>query len=245
MKRTACDSEAVLEEITRRNVASHRLRRLHTAKSIAQAHIDLLEIRGVRYVLKDFYHHHPLVRSLWGRFIISREWRMYKILEGIPGIPRVMRRFDAYAFIMEHIEGRSLPHRYEAKPDPAVFARLKNLVQTMHQLGITHGDLRRKNILVTPEGEPYLIDFAGGFHLKGRGNFLTRALFARLKKVDDITILKLQNFYHPGTLTPEERLLLESPPWYLRLGRFLRKKVYRLFKHARMKRGTKRGQKKL
>ena len=235
MKRTACDSEALLEGVTRGNVAGYKLLRLHTGKNAAQAHIDLLEIRGARFVLKDFYHHHPLVRSLWGRYIIAREWRMYKFLEGIPGIPRALCRIDDFSFILEYIEGGRLPHRWEAKPDLAVFERLKQLMQAMHKRGITHGDLRRKNILVTGEGQPYLIDFAGAFSLKGCGNFLTRALFRRLKKVDDITVLKLQNYYLPWSLNPEESQLLANPPWYLRLGRFLRKKVYRPFQHAMRK----------
>lgn len=235
MKRTACESEALLKGITRQNVASHRLRRLHTGKSAAQAHVDLLEIRGVRFVLKDFYHHHPLVRFLWGRHIIAREWRNYKRLEGIPGIARALCRLDEVSFIMEYIEGRRLPHRHEAKPVLAVFERLKQLTRAMHERGMTHGDLRRKNILVTAEGQPYLIDFAGAFSLKGRGNFFTRALFSRLKKVDDITVLKLQHHYLPGTLTPEESRFLANVPWYLKLGRFLKKKVYRPFKHATQK----------
>lgn len=236
MKRMACDSEALLQGITRHNVAGFRRLRLHTGQSVAQAHIDLLEIQGVRFVLKDFYHHHPLVRSLWGRRVIAREWRMYKILEGIPGIPQALCRLDEFSFIMEYIEGQRLPHRREAKPSLAVFERLKKLTQAMHGRGITHGDLRRKNILVTAEGQPYLIDFATAFTLKGRGNFLTRTIFQRLKKVDDITVLKLQKHYLPETLIPEESRLLASIPWYLTMGRFLRKKVYRPFKRATKKR---------
>lgn len=239
MKRTACESDALLEGITRQNVAGHRSLRLHIGQSVAQANIELLEIHGKRFVLKDFYHHHPLVRYLWGRRIIAREWRMYKLLEGIPGIPRALCRLDEYSFIVEYIEGRSLSHRHEAKPEPSVFERLKQLTNAIHKRGITHGDLRRKNILITAEGQPYLIDFAGAFALNGSGNFLIRAVFQLLKKVDDITVLKLQNYYLPGSLKPEEFRLLANIPWYLKLGRFLRKKVYPSFKHATMKRAKK------
>ena len=221
-----------LKGITRESISRYVVRRLHDGRSIAQANIELLEINDKFFVLKDFHDHHPLVRSVWGRRIVAREYRVYRRLSGMEGIPRVLGRLDEYAFIMEYIEGNRIPHRRDNDLFPAFFNRLKNLVKCMHERGITHGDLRRKNVLVTPDKRPFLIDFAGAFCLKGKGNCLTRAIFRRLKKVDDLTVLKIQDHLLPGTLTPEENRELKRVPWYLRLGRFLKKRVYRPFKHV-------------
>jgi predicted Ser/Thr protein kinase len=226
----------LLNDITRRNVGKYKVRCLHEGRSIAQANIDLLKIKETYFALKDFYAHHPLVRTIWGRRIVAREYRVYRRLEGIPGVPRVYKKLDNYAFIMEYVPGTRIPHRKDNDLTPAFFERLKRLVSLMHKRGITHGDLRRKNILVTPDRRPYIIDLAGSFCLKGKGNIITRAVFRRLKKIDNITVLKIQNHLLPGTLNPEETKRLASVPWYLRLGRFLKKKVYRPFKHATHKR---------
>jgi len=51
-------------------------------------------------------------------------------------------------------------------------AELFGIIATIHERGVAHGDLKRKdNILVTPDWYPYLIDFGvstvrkTGFHL--------------------------------------------------------------------------------
>ncbi|MBN1903040.1 hypothetical protein JW926_17080, partial [Candidatus Sumerlaeota bacterium] len=181
---------------------------------------------------KHFSGHPFLVRISWGRYNIGREWRNYEVLQGIRGIPKIYRRLDPHSFIMEYVEGKRLPHLKGSDLAPRFFERLKALVKEMHNQGVTHGDLRRKNILVAGEETPFLIDFAGAFHIKGKGNFITRAIFRRLKNVDDITVLKLQDYYLRGSLTAEEKARLKDAPWYLRAGRFLKKKVYKPFKHA-------------
>ncbi len=229
-------SANILRAITRKDLKRCYVRRLHEARSVAQANIELIEIGGHCFVLKDFYAHHPLVRAIWGRRIIAHEWRIYKRLAGIEGIPRIYKRLNDYAFIMEYVAGGRIPHRRDNDLTPKFFERLKRLVAEMHTRGITHGDLRRKNILVKPDEHPFLIDFASAFALKGHGNFITRALFRRLKKIDELTVLKLQAHLLPGTLTVDEERRLAHTPWYLSLGRFLKKKIYRPFKHATRKR---------
>ena len=230
----------ILKGLSPETLSDHAVRRLHGARNIAQANIDLIEVQGKPFVLKHFFHHSFLARTFWGRYVIGREWRNYQILQGLEGIPRIYRRVDPYSLIMEYVEGDRLPHLKDARLTPEFFERLKILVATMHARGVTHGDLRRKNILITREQRPYLIDFAGAFHIRGKGNFITRALFRRLKKVDDITVLKLQNHYLPDSLTNAEFSELRGQPWYLRLGQFLKKKVYRPFKHATRGRSGKR-----
>lgn len=208
---------------------------MHQGRSIAQANIDLLEIGGKRFVLKDFYWHHPLVRRIWGRRIIAREARVYGRLEGISGIPRVLKILDSFAFVMEYVEGEMLSKVKKGSLPPAFFEQLKALINAMHGRGISHGDIREKNIIAAPNAQPFLIDFAGAFCLKGGGNIVTRSLFQRLKLVDDLTALKLQQKHLPMSLSDEERRQLDSVPWYLRAGRFMKKKIYRPFKHATRK----------
>lgn len=232
-------SETVLQKLNRDNIDEYIVSRLHVGRSVAQANIDLIEVEGRRYVIKDFGGHHPFIQKLWGERIIAREWRVYKRLEGIDGVPRVLLKLDASAFIMEQVNGDRIPHRKESNLTPEFFKRLKRLVGEMHKRGITHGDLRRKNILVGPDSKPHLIDFAGAYCMKMSGfPGIRAAIFRRLKKVDELTILRIQSYMMPDSLTEKELRRLENIPWYLRLGRFFKKKIYRPFKH--MMRGKKR-----
>lgn len=230
------NAAGLVNTITREQIRRHVIRCLHKGRSVAQADIELLDLEGGRYVLKDFHSRPPLIRFFWGRRIISREWRVYRRLQGIEGIPRVYRRMDEYAFIMEYIDGTRVPHRRDCELKPDFFERLKILTGRMHERGVTHGDIRRKNTLVTVDQRPFLIDFASAFCLKRGGNPLSRAIYRRLKKVDEITVLKIQNHLLPGTLTPGEEERLARIPWYLGLGRFLKKKIYRPLKHLIWKR---------
>lgn len=231
----------LLKDIRPETLSDHVLQRLHKSQNISQANIDIIEVKGKPFVLKHFFDHPLLVRNIWGRFVIGREWRNYRILQGIKGIPKIHLQREPYSIIMEYVDGKRLPHLNEFRLSPRFFERLRILIKEIHNRGTTHGDLRRKNILVVREEFPFLIDFAGAFHLKGKGNFITRAIFRRLKNVDNITVLKLQNYYFPGTLTAAETAQLQSMPWYLRLGRFLKRKVYRPFKHTT--RGTRKKKK--
>ena len=245
-----------LSYLNRDNINRHVTLCLHKGRSVAQADIFLLEIERKKYVLKDILPRPKLVRNLWGKHIITREWRVYKKLQGITGIPETYNMIDDYAFIMEYIPGDRISSKHHFGLEPEFFVKLKKIIHEMHERGVTHGDIRRKNIMITPDKEPYIIDFAGAFRVKqrfspeGRKNapFFKRAIYAvlyyfqkmffkRLVKVDDVTILKMQHYLNPDSLSEKERHNLENIPWYLKAGRFLKKKVYRKIKHATWKRG--------
>lgn len=215
---------------TRENVGRYIEAELHRGRSSAQPSIYLLRSNDEEYVLKDAMRCPPLIRWTFGRWVIQHEYRVYRRLRGIRGIPRVYGLLDDYALIMERLEARELPHLKENFLTPEFFARLKNLLSELHARGIAHGDLRRKNVLVNRDLEPCIIDFATAFSLKGSAWWGARLLFRHYCKVDDITVLKMQKHYFRESLTREEEQRLAATPFYLRTGRFLKKKVYRPLK---------------
>lgn len=245
-----------LSNLNRDNIDRHVTLCLHKGRSVAQADIFLLEIEGKEYVLKDIINRPRLIKETFGKRLIEREWRVYKQLQGITGIPKIYKKIDPSAFVMEYIPGMRISRRRHSGMEPEFFVKLKNIVREMHERGVTHGDIRRKNIMITPDNEPYIIDFAGAFRVKERFSpearknapFFKRPLYAvlyyfqkmffkRLVKVDNVTILKMHHYLNPDSLSEKERHKLENIPWYLKVGRFLKKKVYRKIKHATWKRG--------
>ena len=200
---------------------------IHTGRSVLQADIMLVEYGGKRYALKDFRLRPRVVRLLFGRWVIAHEFRIMKQLEGIEGIPQVVGMVDGDGFLMEYVEGHRLPSLKENDLVPEFFERLERLMRTMHARGVGHGDLRRKNVLVTREFQPYLVDFATAFRVRGQGNVVSRWILAKYRRIDEATLLKLKQHFMPQHVTAEEVLRLGERPWYLHVGRFLRKNVYK------------------
>jgi len=200
---------------------------IHTGRSVLQADIMLVENEGKQYALKDFRLRPRAVRWAFGRWVIAREFRIMKQLEEIEGIPRVVGMVDGDGFLMEYVEGRRLPSLKENDLVPELFERLERLMRTMHARGVGHGDLRRKNVLGTREVQPYLVDFATAFRVRGQGNVVSRWILAKYRRIDEATLLKLKRHFMPQHVTAEEVSRLGERPWYLHVGRFLRKRVYR------------------
>ncbi|GIT35333.1 MAG: hypothetical protein Ct9H300mP4_16520 [Gammaproteobacteria bacterium] len=66
-----------------------------------------------------------------------------------------------WSLILEFIEGdsyRKKEHILENRDQ--FFSHLLSLILSIHDAGVTHGDLKRKdNILIGDKNQPYLIDF--------------------------------------------------------------------------------------
>jgi predicted Ser/Thr protein kinase len=188
---------------------------------------DVIELsRGdERYILKDTLRRPRLVRDTWCRFIARREVRAYRALQGIPGIPRIVSVLDDYAFVIEFVEANPLPRR-RGRDDVGLefFEKLDALFDAMHARGVAHCDIRRRNVLISAARQPWLIDFEAAFFDGPAG--WRRRVFRYMSEVDRLTALKIRNKYFPEETSARERERLERPPILLRIGRFMRQRVY-------------------
>lgn len=197
---------------------------------------------GQQYVLKDFSGRLLAARLIWCRFAVRRETSAYRRLSSIPGIPRLASTASEDAFLMEWLDAQPLPRRKQKELlGIHFFDKLNRLVEQMHDAGVAHGDLRRKNILVSPAGEPCIIDFETAVVRRG---LIQQFIFDAICRVDRITVLKIKAKYYPEEITPEEKLMLVNVPWHLKIGRFLRQRVYGGFSPKRRARGRSRLRKK-
>lgn len=187
--------------------------------------VILLERDGHRAVLKDVRARPLLTRRLWCRGALRREINAMTRLRGMPGVPAILGRVDDDAFVMQWIDGRPLPpRRLREELGTAFFDELQVVIREMHGRGVAHGDLRRRNILSTADGHPCLIDFETA--LADGPGIVRRWAFRFLTRVDEWTVLKIFGRYYPHALDEQEREQLARAPWLLRIGRFLRKRVY-------------------
>lgn len=97
---------------------------------------------------------------------------------------------------------------HEARPsDPDYFRRAARLLRRLHCRGVAHNDLAKEpNWLVTPAGEPAIVDFQLALHRPRRGR-----LFRILAREDIRHLLKHKRTYCPDRLTAREQRILAHP----------------------------------
>src|SRR5699024_6381933 len=164
--------------------------------------VALVEHDGVRIILKDY----GRTPGWFGRWIapilIWREVTALQRLDGLAGIPRLYRRLDRQALLMEYLPGTPLAHA-QARDDS--YAHLAELIAAMHARGVAHCDLRSpSNILVDAGGRPQIVDFVARMHMGRAWNLPWNWLFRRFCTADDSALIKHKRRYAPHLLTAAE-----------------------------------------
>ena len=195
-------------KLARRDLPGRVVRTIHAGRGL-QSSVYLIEHDGELLAVKD-YSRAPLeFRRGVAPLLVARECRALRHLEDIAGIPRFRGKIDVLAFAMEYIEGEPLDHFHAGEVREPVFSRLETVIAAMHTGGVAHGDLkRRSNVLVTPDEQIYLIDFASA--VVARGPVSTRVMRA-LAEIDDKAVPRLKHFVAPQCLTSEDKSKLASP----------------------------------
>ena len=174
--------------------------------------------RGRQFVLRD-----TSAARWWlawlARRLCRREARALARLDGLPGTPRLLAD-DARGLRREWIEGRPMQ---VARPRNADFYRAaRRLVAALHRRGVAHNDLAKEtNWLVTPTGQPAIVDFQLALVSRRRGR-----LFRSLAREDLRHLLKHKRTYCPERLTARERRILARPALVSRLWMATGKPVY-------------------
>ncbi|RLB85934.1 MAG: hypothetical protein DRH24_00385 [Deltaproteobacteria bacterium] len=166
-----------------------------------------IEENGVRVVLKDFSNSKFFYRNIIGRFLIWREHKAYKKLQGFIGVPVCYGVIDGLALALEEIPSQPLEkHNKNIKLSRTFFDDLKNIVDSFHRVGLAHSDLKNgANVLVGDDGRPYIVDWSASISQKEFRFFPLNRIYLRFVLDDYFAIIKLKMRYAPETLTLEER----------------------------------------
>jgi hypothetical protein len=204
--------------------------RLHTVQTYrtgegTRPEVALVRIGGRQAVLKDFSRSAVWFGRILGPLLVYREARALTLLDGIPGVPRLIRKVSMRALLIEHIDGvpaRAIP---PGSVTPELFDRLEELVRAIHERGVAHCDLRSGgNIVVTSVGQPYLVDFvAHTVH----GNPLWDWIFRRFCQADLVAVLRLKKRLAPALVSgdDEHRLLSDRNAVLPRVARTIGRTV--------------------
>jgi len=214
-------------KLRRSDIPQYTKRIIHQGRGY-QSTVTLLEFppaadgTALQAVVKDFHGTPPFFRRFIAPFLVSREIRALKYLQNTPGVPAFYGRIDRLAFAMEFVEGTPIAQYSIGELPAEVFPRVQQVIDEIHARGVAHCDLKRRtNLILTPEGEVYLIDFAAA--LIGNRPFHPFAnwLQKQMVEVDNKSLPRLKKFVAPELLTAEDRQKLENPTGLEKLARRL------------------------
>ena len=210
----------------RRRIATAERELLRDGR-FANARVERVRVDSVDWIFKDFSTRAFVVRHGVGRFLLGREVRALRRLEGIDGVPSQAFRVDAFAMAARYVPGRALARVAAAEVGTPYLAALEALLNRVHARGIVHLDTRGGgNLLMQPDGAPGIIDFQAALS--------TRWMPARLRGwFDDLDmsgVYKKWLAWQPETMGPERREAYERMTrwrrlWVLRGYFGLRKKA--------------------
>lgn len=118
----------------------------------------------------------PLPGSRWvARLLLARERRALQVLEGLPGVARVLAYEPPGILVRSFLTGTALCRARSLPRD--FFERLEELVRALHERGVCHNDLHKEaNVLVGDDGYPGLVDFQlASVHPRRGSTFSVRA----------------------------------------------------------------------
>ncbi|XP_035738203.1 serine/threonine-protein kinase RIO2-like [Vespa mandarinia] len=109
---------------------------------------------------RDYHQHRKSASWLYlSRISATREFAYMKALmdRGFP-VPKPID-FNRHCVVMELVEGGPLCGVYEVSDVEALYDELMNLIVTLGNYGVIHGDFNEFNIMITNDGKPIIIDF--------------------------------------------------------------------------------------
>jgi len=179
-------------------------------------------VGGEEWFIKDFSARLLPLRWTFGIWLIRRECAFLQRVEAGGFTPTASIRLDRFALAQRFVPSRALKSFAPGELPPTFFARLEAQVRTMHRQQIVHLDLRNaNNILVTPAGEPVLIDFQSAVSTCRMPTCLRNLL----ERIDLSGIYKHWARLAPESLgTSREKILL----WQLRVRKWWRFRGYKI-----------------
>jgi len=142
---------------------------LHKTRNITKAEVYLVTHNDSKIVFKDFRKTLTLIRLTYGRYSLYREAKAYSRLEGIFGVPRCFGLNGRDVLKLEYIKGQPLNKSKRGIVPESFFEQLKKIISAMHARGVANGDLHHSNVLLTSDGDVYLIDYANSFFTNPEG----------------------------------------------------------------------------
>ena len=168
----------------------------------------LIVIDGHKAVLKDQSGADKAFAFLIGPILNWRECKALKKLAHVRCIPELLAQPSRRSFLMSYHESEQITRLEKFTPDwPTFFEKLSAAIDDVHTAGVAHNDLRNPtNTLVTPNGDPILVDLVACFCRGPAWNTPNRWMFNKFCQVDLSAITKLKGKVAKDLITDSDVL---------------------------------------
>ena len=213
------------------NSVNAALRSNHNASFMKMGYQGVLyklNVDGVQLVIKKANKQSFILGRL-NQNSLHHEYKIYKQLKDLEGIPKCYGLTEKGDLILEYIDGQTYREsQYELEGKDEFFNQLLILIQKMHDLGVSHGDLKRKdNIFVDENKKPYLIDF--GTAISSKTNNIVKRMFFRFLKKTDLNAWIKHKYRRNYENISQEDLKYYSPTATENIYRSIRVFWYKIF----------------
>lgn len=138
---------------------ARRGERIGRARNLTKAEVYVVDEGGRSLVVKTVAGRPALTRLLLAGALLRREGRVLAKLRGTLGVPKLIEATDT-ALVVEWRPGRTLFDLRKKGVSPATAAGIEAVVAAVHARGFAHGDIGRRDVLVSRDGTISLLDFA-------------------------------------------------------------------------------------
>jgi len=184
--------------------AFSNLERMLVKGRALKADIFITQVRGRRFVVKDFSGKGFLERNLVGRVVTVRELRAYQSLAGVEGIPGHYKRLGPFSIAIEYLEGRDLGGINRGEIGPGEIRQFEAVIAELHARGWVHLDLQKRSNILLVDGKVVVVDLASALHAGGVP-LVGRLLTALLGLADRMSLIKMKSIYAPELITGREQ----------------------------------------
>ncbi len=173
------------------------LRRL-AGRNATKADVLFFDLDGRRVAVKTYAPRGFVIRNTFGRWLIRREARAYRVAAGISGLPAFLGRPDAFSLATVWVDAKPLSERKDEALAPEVFDRLSKILDELHARGVALADLHHRDVLLADDGSLFVIDLATAWVLGKRPWFVRRLVFERFRESDRVNLARMRARFTGG-----------------------------------------------
>ena len=155
----------------------------------------LICINGEYAVLKDQSGADKFFACVIGPILNWRECKALNKLHAVSCVPNLLSKPTSRSFLMTYHQSEQITRLDQFQPEwPEFFDKLRLAIDEIHAAGVAHNDLRNPtNTLVTPNGDPILVDLVACFCKGQAWNLPNRWMFNKFSQVDLSAITKIKS----------------------------------------------------
>lgn len=160
--------------------------------------VFFVKFNGTQFALKVNLRHEAFCKEK--EFNLENEFKVLKKLEGIRGVPKVIKFYPEApsinsqsllgknAMLMEFVPGESL--KQSGKQNIQFFYRLEEIINKINDQGysIPILDFNADNVMVADRNEPVIIDFMMAFKLSSNEKTRKQQIALAKRRLEDIKV---------------------------------------------------------